>query len=447
LKRGSIRFKMGWNYRGIGASFAPMELDPREIVPQFWYNIIPDLPRPLPPPRDPPSAEFSRIDLLRDIMPEEVLRQQFTVERFVKIPEEVRERYINIGRPTPLLRAKKLEEKLGTPAKIYFKYEGATPTGSHKINAAIPQAYYAHNEGVPAVTTETGAGQWGTAVALSASMFGLRSSVFMVKVSYQQKPMRKTIMNLYGADVYPSPTELTEAGKRALARDPNHPGSLGVAMSEAVEYALKQRLKYLVGSVLDVVLLYQSVVGLETAQQLELIGEEPDVLIGCVGGGSNFGGFAFPFLGHGSKAKLIAVGPSEVPKFSSGKYEYDFPDEAGLLPMIKMLTLGRDYVPPPIYAGGLRYHGVAPSLSLLMQEGKVNWREYGEDEIFVAAKLFSEAQGIVPAPESAHAVKAVIDEAKSAQKNSERKTIVFNLSGHGLLDLSNYESMMKRFGG
>ncbi|WP_126449954.1 TrpB-like pyridoxal phosphate-dependent enzyme [Sulfodiicoccus acidiphilus] len=422
-----------------------MELNPRDIVPEFWYNIIPDLPRPLPPPRDPPGADFSRIDLLRDIMPQEVLRQQFTVERFVKIPEEVRDRYLNIGRPTPLLRARKLEEKLRTPARIYFKYEGATPTGSHKINAAIPQAYYAQAEGISAVTTETGAGQWGTAVALAASMFGLKSSVFMVRVSYEQKPMRKTIMNLYGADVYASPTNFTEAGKRALSRDPNHPGSLGIAMSEAVEYALKQRWKYLVGSVLDVVLLYQSVIGLETSTQLEAVGEEPDVLIGCVGGGSNFGGFAFPFLGHGTKARLIAVGPAEVPKFSSGKYEYDYPDEAGLLPMIKMLTLGREYVPPPIYAGGLRYHGVAPSLSLLMQEGRVEWREYEEPEIFEAAKLFSETQGIVPAPESAHAVKAVVDEAMRAKRDGERRTIAFNLSGHGLLDLSNYESMMKRF--
>lgn len=419
-------------------------LEREEILPKYWYNIIPDLPKPLPPPRDPPDAEFSRIDLLRKIMPKEVLRQQFTVERFIKIPEEVREAYLNIGRPTPLMRARRLEEMLDTPAKIYFKFEGATPTGSHKINTALPQAYFAKVEGINHVVTETGAGQWGTAVALSARMFNMSSTIFMVRVSYEQKPQRRTIMQLYGAEVYPSPTSLTEFGRKILRENPTHPGSLGIAMSEAIEYALANNYRYLVGSVLDVVILHQSVIGQETMKQLDLMGEEPDILIGCVGGGSNFGGFTFPFIGAKRGEKYIAVGSYEVPKFSKGEYTYDFPDSAGLLPLVKMITLGKDYIPPPIYAGGLRYHGVAPSLSLLVKEGVVEWREYSEAEIFEAAKMFAEAQGIVPAPESAHAIRAVIDEALLAKKNKEKKVIVFNLSGHGLLDLPNYESMMKR---
>ncbi|WP_338601528.1 TrpB-like pyridoxal phosphate-dependent enzyme [Sulfolobus tengchongensis] len=418
-----------------------------EILPKYWYNIIPDLPKPLPPPRDPQGAEFSRIDLLRSILPKEILRQQFTIERYVRIPEEVRDRYISIGRPTPLFRARRLEEYLKTPARIYFKFEGATPTGSHKINTAIPQAYFAKEEGINHVVTETGAGQWGTAVALAASMYNMKSTIFMVRVSYEQKPMRKSIMQLYGANVYASPTNLTEFGRKILEANPQHPGSLGIAMSEAIEYALKNEFRYLVGSVLDVVLLHQSVIGQETMAQLDLLGENADVLIGCVGGGSNFGGFVYPFIGSKRGRRYIAVSSAEIPKFSKGEYKYDFPDSAGLLPLVKMITLGKDYVPPPIYAGGLRYHGVAPTLSLLIKEGIIEWREYNEREIFEAAKIFMETQGIVPAPESAHAIKAVIDEAVEARKSREKKVIVFNLSGHGLLDLSNYESMMKRLAG
>ncbi|MEM0373470.1 MAG: TrpB-like pyridoxal phosphate-dependent enzyme [Sulfolobaceae archaeon] len=416
-----------------------------DIIPKYWYNIIPDLPKPLPPPRDPPNAEFSRIELLRQIIPSEILRQQFTVDRYIKIPSEVIERYLDIGRPTPLFRAKRLEEYLGTPAKIYFKYEGATPTGSHKINTAIPQAYYSMKDGVEGVVTETGAGQWGTAVALAASMYNLSSTIFMVRISYLHKPMRRTIMEMYGAKVYPSPSEITEVGKSYLKINKEHPGSLGLAISEAIEYSLKNNYKYLIGSVFDVVILHQSIIGQETIRQLELIGEEPDVLIGCVGGGSNFGGFVFPFIGNKKGKRYIAVTSAEVPKFSKGNYIYDFPDSAGYLPMIKMLSLGKDYVPPSIYSGGLRYHGVAPSLSLLIKEGIIEWREYSEREIYEAAKIFMQTQGIVPAPESAHAVKAVIDEALNARKTGERMTIVFNLSGHGLLDLSNYQEMRKRW--
>ncbi|AFZ69893.1 pyridoxal-phosphate dependent TrpB-like enzyme [Caldisphaera lagunensis DSM 15908] len=415
-----------------------------ESLPEFWYNIIPDLPVPLSPPRDPPDGEFSRIDLLNEILPKEILRQQFTIERYIKIPDELREKYILIGRPTPLIRAKGLENALNTPAKIYFKYEGATPTGSHKINTALAQSYFALNEGIDHVVTETGAGQWGTAVSFSASLFNMKSTIFMVKVSYEQKPMRKILMNLYGGNVYASPSNLTEYGLNILKENPNHPGSLGIAMSEAIEYALKNKLRYLVGSVLDVAILHQSIIGLETMKQLEMIGENADILIGCVGGGSNFGGFSYPFIGNKIGEEYIAVGSEEIPKFSKGEYKYDFADSAGLLPLVKMITLGHNYVPPPIYSGGLRYHGVAPTLSILIKENLVKWKEYNEKEIFDAAKLFIKAQGIVPAPESAHAIRAVIEKALELKKNNEKKTIVFNLSGHGLLDLTNYDSMSKR---
>ncbi|MDP8003350.1 MAG: TrpB-like pyridoxal phosphate-dependent enzyme [Caldisphaera sp.] len=416
-----------------------------DLIPGFWYNIIPDLPKPLSPPRDPPNSEFSRIGLLKEIMPKEILRQEFTIERYVKIPDELREKYAILGRPTPLMRAKSLEKLLDTPARIYFKYEGATPTGSHKINTALAQSYFSLNEGINHVTTETGAGQWGTAVAFSSSLFNMKSTVFMVKVSYEQKPMRKTIMKLYGADVYPSPSNITEIGNKLIRENENHPGSLGIAMSEAIEYALKNKYKYLVGSVLDVALLHQSIIGLETKAQLEEIGENPDILIGCVGGGSNFGGFTYPFIGNKIGEEYIAVGSEEVPKFSKGEYRYDFADTAGLLPLIKMITLGNNYVPPPIYSGGLRYHGIAPTLSLLIKEGIIKWKEYSEKEIFDAAKLFIKSQGIIPAPESAHAIKAVINKAMELKKTKEKKTIVFNLSGHGLLDLPNYESMISRW--
>jgi tryptophan synthase beta chain len=420
-------------------------MDLSDVIPKYWYNIVPDLPRPLPPPRDPKNAEFSRMELLNKIMPKEVLRQQFTTERFIRIPEEVRDRYLQIGRPTPLMRAKRLEEYLDTPAKIYFKFEGATPTGSHKINTAIPQAYFAYEEGINHVVTETGAGQWGTAVALAASMYKLKSTIFMVRVSYEHKPMRRVIMQLYGGEVYPSPSDKTNYGRKILSENPNHAGSLGIAMSEAIEYALEHDYRYLVGSVLDVVLLHQSVIGLEAMKQFDEIGEEPDILVGCVGGGSNFAGLTYPFIGAKRGSRYVAVSSAEVPKFSKGEYKYDFPDTAGLLPMVKMLTLGKDYVPPSIYAGGLRYHGVAPTLSLLIEDKIVEWREYSEREIYEAARIFAETQGIVPAPESAHAIKAVIDLAREAKKNKEKVTIAFNLSGHGLLDLTNYQDMMARY--
>jgi tryptophan synthase beta chain len=417
-----------------------------EVLPNHWYNIVPDLPKPLPPPMDPPENS-SRIDLLKQILPREVLKQQFTIDRFVKIPDEVKEKYKVLGRPTPLYRAKALEEFLNTPARIYFKFEGALPTGSHKVNTAVPQVFYAYDEGVDHVTTETGAGQWGAAVALASSLYGVEATVFMVKASYEQKPGRRALMEFYGAEVVASPSKLTKIGVEIVERNPRHPGSLGIAISEAIEYALENGYKYVMGSVLDVILMHQSVIGLETMKQLEIIGEEPDVLVACVGGGSNFGGFMYPFIGlkSGKEMEFIAAASAEVPKFSKGEYKYDYPDTAGLLPLLKMLTLGKDFVPPPIYSGGLRYHGLAPSLSILTAEGIVKWVEYRESEILEAARIFAKTQGIVPAPEAAHAIKAVIDIALQAKRRNEKKVIVFNLSGHGLLDIENYRSMMMRY--
>lgn len=410
-------------------------------APERWYNIIPDLPLPLPPPVDPPDSESSSIELLNRILPAEVVRQQFSIERWTDIPEEIRKAYENFGRPTPLLRAKRLEERLNTRSKIYFKYEGALPTGSHKLNAAIPQAFYAKREGVEEVVTETGAGQWGAAVSLAAGTVGIKSTIFMVRSSYEQKRQRRGLMEMYGARVIPSPSSVTNFG-RSISDE--SPGSLGIAMSEAIEYALQNGSKYLVGSVLDVVLMYQSVIGLESISQFREIDELPDTLIGCVGGGSNFAGFTYPFIGSGMAEKYVAVGPSEIPKFTSGTYRYDYPDTAGILPLIKMITLGAKFEPPPIYSGGLRYHGVAPTLSMLIKQGTVVTREYGEEKSAEAARLFAETQGIVPALESSHAVAAVIDEVKEADRSGISKVIAFNMSGHGLLELDNY---IKLYGG
>ncbi len=417
-----------------------------DVLPSYWYNIIPDLPKPLPPPRDPEDGS-SRIDLLRKILPKEMLRLQFTIDRFVKIPDKIRGVLEAVGRPTPLLRARRLEEYLDTPAKIYYKYEGVLPTGSHKVNTAIAQAYFNMIEGTKRLTTETGAGQWGSAVALASAIYGLKSYVFMVRVSHDQKPGRRHLMEFYGARVIPSPSNLTKIGREILERNPNNPGSLGIAISEAIDYALENGYKYLVGSVIDAVLIHQSVIGLEAIKQFEIIGEElPDIVIGCVGGGSNFAGLAYPFIGLGKgRSRYIAAGTLAVPKFSKGEYKYDFPDAAGLLPLLKMITIGKDFIPPPIYAGGLRYHGLAPSLSLLIKEGIVEWREYSEEEILTAAQIFAKTEGMVPAPESAHAIKAVIDEAIRAREEKEKRIILFNLSGHGLLDIENYVAMMKRY--
>ncbi|MEM0140133.1 MAG: TrpB-like pyridoxal phosphate-dependent enzyme [Ferroplasma sp.] len=405
----------------------------KDIMPDRWYNVVPDLPEPLAPPRD-SKNDFSSINLLNRILPKEVLKQEFTFRRYEPIPEEVLEQYKQIGRPTPLIRAINLEKFLGYKGKIYYKYEGATATGSHKINTAIPQAYYAMKEGVKGVTTETGAGQWGTATALAASLYGLPAQIFMVRISYEQKPLRKTIMNLYKGNVVPSPSPLTEYGKKMLKEHPNTPGTLGIGISEAIEYALDHDYRYMVASVMNVALTHQSVIGEETKKQLELLGEHADVLIGCVGGGSNFGGFTFPFIPDHDEIEIIATTANEVPKFSKGTYKYDLMDSAGVLPEVRMYSLGADFVPPTIYAGGLRYHGASPSLSLLISKGRIKSDEVTEPQVKEALRIFANTQGIVAAPESGHALATTISYVRSHL--NEKKTIVVNVSGHGLLDLS-----------
>lgn len=403
----------------------------QDIIPEYWYNIVPDLPEQLSPPKD-SKRDTSSIEMLNRILPKKLLEQEFSFKRMEKIPEEVMELYHQIGRPTPLVRAINLERKLGYSGKIYFKYEGATVTGSHKINTALPQAFYAANEGVQEVVTETGAGQWGTATALAASLNGMRSKVFMVSTSFYQKPLRKQIMEIYGATVVPSPSSETDFGRKTLAERADHPGSLGIAISEAVEYALDHGYKYMLGSVMNSVITHQSIIGLETAKQLEIEGEEADVMIGCVGGGSNFSGFVFPFIA--GKAEMIATTAEEVPKFTHGKFGYDFIDTAGILPQLKMFSLGAGFVPPGIYAGGLRYHGAAPALSMLVHSGRIKAEDVGEDEVLEAMRTFAATQGIIPAPESGHAIASAIRYVKRDPK--AKKNIVVNVSGHGLLDLS-----------
>ncbi|MCL4340902.1 MAG: TrpB-like pyridoxal phosphate-dependent enzyme [Candidatus Thermoplasmatota archaeon] len=406
-----------------------------EVLPDRWYNIVPDLPEPLSPPID-NFKDKSSIELLNSLLPKEVLRQEFTFNRYETIPDEVRNSYEQIGRPTPLFRAKGFEDFLGYKGKIFIKFEGATVTGSHKINTAIPQAYYARNEGIESVVTETGAGQWGTATALAAAMNNMRSTVFMVGVSYRQKPLRKKIMELYGAKVYSSPSRETETGRKYLEKDSNHPGSLGIAISEASEYTLQHNAKYLVGSVMNSVLTHQSVIGQETIRQLEILGEEADILIGSVGGGSNFGGFVYPFIGQQKDIQAIASTAQEVPKLTRGEYRYDRLDTAGLLPSVKMYSLGHDFVPEGIYSGGLRYHGSAPSLSLLIKNKLVKAEEVGESEVIDALRIFARTQGVVAAPESGHAIASAI---RYCRSSNDRKNVLINVSGNGLLDLSIFE--------
>ncbi|MEM1788393.1 MAG: TrpB-like pyridoxal phosphate-dependent enzyme, partial [Pyrobaculum sp.] len=351
--------------------------------------------------------------------------------------------------PTPLVRAKRLEEFLKTPARIYYKFEGVSPPGSHKPNTAVAQLYYASKEGAVRVTTETGAGQWGSSVAFASALFGIKATVYMVKSSYFQKPYRRVLMELWGAEVVPSPSDRTEAGKRYLSEDPNHPGSLGIAISEAVEDAVKSGAKYVLGSVLNHVLIHQTVIGLEAVEQMRQLGDYPDYVVGACGGGSSFSGLFWPFYyekksGRAEKdVKFIAVEPAAVPTLTRGEYLYDYGDSAGLTPLIKMYTIGHVYKPPPIHAGGLRYHGCAPTLSLLVDEGEVSAVAYGQKEVFQAAQLFAAVEGVVPAPESAHAVKAAIELALEAKRRGEGATILFNMSGHGLLDLAAYDEYIK----
>ena len=410
--------------------------------------MVPDLPKPLPPPLNPATKEPIPPDALGAIFCKEIIRQETTSERFVRIPDEVREAY-RIWRPTPMYRALRLEKMLKTPARIYYKYEGVSPTGSHKPNTAVPQAYYNNREGVKRLTTETGAGQWGSSLAFAGNLFGLDVTVYMVRVSYDNKPYRRTMMALYGADVYPSPSDRTEVGMSILAKLPDSPGSLGIAISEAMEDCVKSRnTKYSLGSVLNHVLLHQTVTGQEAVEQMAMAEEYPDIVVGCVGGGSNFAGVANPFYYEAVRGKapketrLIAVESTAAPSFTGGEYLYDYGDTGCMTPLLKMYTLGHGFIPDPIHAGGLRYHGKAPIISLMVREGLVEARACNQLEAMEAATIFFKAEGILPAPESAHGIRAVVDEALECKRTGEEKIILTLLSGHGFFDMKAYESYL-----
>lgn len=412
-------------------------------IPRRWYNIAADLPVPIPPPLNPKTMEPAKPEDLAAIFPKAAIAQEMSTDRYIDIPEEVRDAYMVLGRPSPLQRARRLEAYLKTPAKIYFKREDLSPAGSHKPNSAIPQAYYNMKEGVENLTTETGAGQWGTALALSCAHFNMNCTVFMVRVSYDQKPFRRLIMETYGAKVHASPSSVTEYGRKVLKERPDHPGTLGIAISEAVEMCVSQpNTKYSLGSVLNHVMLHQTVIGQEVMEQLKMIDVVPDYMVACVGGGSNFAGFTFPMIGEKIKGKIdtefIAVEPTSVPSMTKGENRYDFGDTAGMTPLLKMYTLGHDFVPSSIHAGGLRYHGMAPAVSAVTAQGYVKPVSYEQIQTFEAAVTFARTEGIVPAPESSHAIKAAMDLALEAKRKNEEKTIVFNLSGHGLLDMGGY---------
>jgi tryptophan synthase beta chain len=414
-----------------------------EEIPKQWYCILPDLPKPLPPFIE-PETKAPGGGVAPKIFPKAILAQEFSKDRWIDIPEEVREVY-RLWRPTPLFRAVRLEKALKTSAKIYYKYEGVSPPGSHKPNTAVAQAYYNMKEGVKRLATETGAGQWGSALAFGCMLFGLKCTVYMVKVSYQQKPYRRIMMESFGADVYASPSENTESGRRILKENPNSPGSLGIAISEAVDDALAHEdTNYGIGSVFNHVLLHQTVIGLETKKQLEIAGDYPDVIFGCIGGGSSFSGLFWPFYydkvsGKAQKnTRFVAVEPTACPSVTKGEYTYDHGDTARITPLVPMHTLGHDYIPPPIHAGGLRYHGIAPTISLLASTKQLETVAYNQVEVFDAAKLFIQTEGVVPAPEPAHSIKAAIDEALKCKKTGEKKTILFLLCGHGYFDMQAY---------
>ncbi|MCS7124046.1 MAG: TrpB-like pyridoxal phosphate-dependent enzyme [Candidatus Bathyarchaeota archaeon] len=421
-------------------------LDPDEI-PTAWYNIQADLPEPLPPPLDPATLEPIDPKLLERIFAKELIRQEVSAERFIKIPEEVLDAYLRLPRPTPLYRARRLERFLKTPAKIYFKCENFSPTGSHKTNTAIAQAYYNKEQGIKRLVTETGAGQWGTALAYACMIFGLKCRIYMVRVSYMQKPGRRIIAQLYGAEMFPSPSDQTEFGRKLLRENPNHHGTLGIAISEALEDTLTHEdTRYSLGSVLNHVLLHQTIIGLEAKKQFEMIGEYPDVVCGCIGGGSNYAGFCYPFMMDKLKGKtdteFVACESKAVPHTTKGTYTYDFGDTAKMTPLLKMLTIGHGYACPPIHAGGLRYHGMAPSISYLITKGYMRSVAYHQTEVFKAAQILAQAEGLIIAPETAHSLKFVIDEALRCRETGEKKVIAMNYSGHGLLDLGAYEQFL-----
>ncbi|MFI7119613.1 TrpB-like pyridoxal phosphate-dependent enzyme [Amycolatopsis sp. NPDC049868] len=411
-------------------------------MPTRWYNVVPDLPEPPPPPLHPGTREPVGPDDLAPLFPQALIAQEVSTERYIDIPEEVLDVY-RLWRPSPLYRARRLEKALGTPARIYYKYEGVSPVGSHKPNTAVPQAFYNAAEGVTRLTTETGAGQWGSALAFASATFGLECEVWQVRASYDQKPYRKLMMETFGATVHPSPSELTESGRAILATDPNSTGSLGIAISEAVEQAAQaENTRYALGSVLNHVLLHQTIIGEEALKQFELAGDTPDVLVGCTGGGSNFGGLAFPFLREKLAGRMDpvirAVEPAACPTLTRGKYAYDFGDTAGLTPLLKMHTLGHDFIPDPIHAGGLRYHGMSPLISHIYELGLIDAVAIGQEDCFAAGVRFARTEGIIPAPEPTHALAACIQEALRCKETGEEKVILTALCGHAHLDLPAY---------
>jgi len=415
-----------------------------ENIPKQWYSVLPDLPKPLPPPIDPTTKEPGP-GIVPKIFPKQILAQEMGTERWIDIPEEVREIY-KIWRPTPVFRALGLEKALKTPAKIYYKYEGVSPPGSHKPNTAIPQAYYNMKEGVERLATETGAGQWGSSLAFGCMLFGLQCTVYMVRASYQQKPYRRVMMESYGAKVHASPSSQTESGRTILNKEPDNPGSLGIAISEAVEDALSSNnVNYGIGSVFNHVLIHQTVIGLETKKQLELVDDYPDVIYGCIGGGSSFSGIFWPFYYDRVTKKapkdvrFIATEATACPKVTKGEYTYDHGDTAKLTPLVPMHTIGHDFIPAPIHAGGLRYHGIAPTISRLAAEKQLETKAYNQLTVFDAAKLFMQTEGIIPAPEPSHAIKGAIDEALRCKETGEEKTILFLLCGHGYFDMQAYD--------
>ncbi len=414
---------------------------PEKDIPRRWYNVMADMPNLPAPPLHPATLEPCGPDDLKAIFPMSLIEQEVSTERWVEIPEEVLEIY-RLWRPSPLYRARRLEAALNTPARIYYKYEGVSPAGSHKPNTSIPQAYYNKKAGIKRIATETGAGQWGSALALAGRMFGLESTVYMVKVSYHQKPYRRVAMETWGAEVLASPTDRTQSGRKVLEADPESPGSLGIAISEAVEDAAgRVDTNYALGSVLNHVCLHQTVIGQEARKQFEIAGDYPDIIIGCSGGGSNIAGLSFPFLLdkiNGRDLRVIAVEPSSCPTLTKGEYRYDFGDLAGLTPYLMMYTLGHDFVPPGIHAGGLRYHGEAPLVSRLFHDGLIEAAAWPQSGVFEAALLFAGTEAIIPAPESAHAIKSAIEEAVTAREEGKERVILLGLSGHGNFDMQAY---------
>jgi len=424
------------------SKFRKINLDERQM-PDKWYNIMADMPNKPLPMLHPATKQPVKLEDMTPLFPLELLKQEMSTERWIEIPEEVQDIY-RVWRPTPLHRAMNLEKALDTPAKIYFKNESVSPAGSHKPNTAVAQAYYNYKEGVKKLTTETGAGQWGSALAYACDIFGLELQVFMVRVSYEQKPYRKMMMNTWNANVVPSPSSLTDAGRKILAEHPDSPGSLGIAISEAVEMAVKDPdTRYSLGSVLNHVLLHQTIIGQEAIKQMEIAGDFPDVVIGCFGGGSNFAGISFPFLRlkltEGKKIRAVAVEPASCPKLTRGTFTYDFGDTVGMTPLIPMYTLGHNFIPAKIHAGGLRYHGAGAIVSQLLKDQIIEAVAIPQLETFEAGVLFARTEGIIPAPESTHAIAAAVREAKKAKEEGVSRTILFNLSGHGVIDLAAYD--------